>query len=166
MRNSKVQFIVHAAMIAAIYVVLTYFISAFNLASGAIQVRISEALTILPYFTPAAIPGLVVGCAISNILTGAVIWDVIFGSLATLIGAVGTYLLRKRHRILYPLPPIIANTVIVPLVLTYAYGVPDALWFSALMVCAGEVISCGVLGLLLYHGLDNKSCRRLFTAKV
>ena len=75
MRNSKVQFIVHAAMIAAIYVVLTYFISAFNLASGAIQVRISEALTILPYFTPAAIPGLFVGCLLANLLTGAAIYD-------------------------------------------------------------------------------------------
>ena len=82
MRNSKVQFIVHAAMIAAIYVVLTYFISAFNLASGAIQVRISEALTILPYFTPAAIPGLFVGCLLANLLTGAAIYDVIFGARA------------------------------------------------------------------------------------
>mgnify|MGYP003378565025 CR=1 FL=1 len=79
MRNSKVQFIVHAAMIAAIYVVLTYFISAFNLASGAIQVRISEALTILPYFTPAAIPGLFVGCLLANLLTGAAIYDVSYG---------------------------------------------------------------------------------------
>ena len=147
MRNKKVLFITQGAVIAAIYVVLTYIVSLLGLTNGVIQ-------------------GLVVGCVISNILTGAVIWDVIFGSLATLIGAVGTYLLRKHHRILYPLPPIIANTVIVPLVLTYAYGVPDALWFSALTVCAGEVISCGVLGLLLYHGLDNKYCRRLFTAKV
>ena len=104
MRNSKVQFIVHAAMIAAIYVVLTYFISAFNLASGAIQVRISEALTILPYFTPAAIPGLFVGCLLANLLTGAAIYDVIFGSLATLLGAVGTYLLRK-HKFLCTLAP-------------------------------------------------------------
>ncbi len=166
MRNKKVLFITQGAVIAAIYVVLTYIVNLLGLTNGVIQVRLSEALTIMPVFTPAAIPGLVVGCVISNILTGAVIWDVIFGSLATLIGAVGTYLLRKHHRILYPLPPIIANTVIVPLVLTYAYGVPDALWFSALMVCAGEVISCGVLGLLLYHGLDNKYCRRLFTAKV
>ena len=108
MRNSKVQFIVHAAMIAAIYVVLTYFISAFNLASGAIQVRISEALTILPYFTPAAIPGLFVGCLLANLLTGAAIYDVIFGSLATLLGAVGTYLLRK-HKFLCTLAPVVSN---------------------------------------------------------
>ena len=112
MRNKKVLFITQGAVIAAIYVVLTYIVSLLGLTNGVIQVRLSEALTILPVFTPAAIPGLVVGCVISNILTGAVIWDVIFGSLATLIGAVGTYLLRKHHRILYPLPPIIANTVI------------------------------------------------------
>ena len=98
MRNSKVQFIVHAAMIAAIYVVLTYFISAFNLASGAIQVRISEALTILPYFTPAAIPGLFVGCLLANLLTGAAIYDVIFGSLARLLGAVGTSFYARSRR--------------------------------------------------------------------
>lgn len=105
MRNKKVLFITQGAVIAAIYVVLTYIVSLLGLTNGVIQVRLSEALTILPVFTPAAIPGLVVGCVISNILTGAVIWDVIFGSLATLIGAVGTYLLRKHHRILYPLPP-------------------------------------------------------------
>ena len=119
MRNKKVLFITQGAVIAAIYVVLTYIVSLLGLTNGVIQVRLSEALTILPVFTPAAIPGLVVGCVISNILTGAVIWDVIFGSLATLIGAVGTYLLRKRHRILYPLPPIIANTVIVPVSYTH-----------------------------------------------
>ena len=91
MRNKKVLFITQGAVIAAIYVVLTYIVSLLGLTNGVIQVRLSEALTILPVFTPAAIPGLVVGCVISNILTGAVIWDVIFGSLATLIGAVGTY---------------------------------------------------------------------------
>ena len=82
MRNKKVLFLTQAAVIAAIYVVLTIFISAFNLASGAIQVRISEALTILPFFTPAAIPGLFVGCIISNTITGSAIWDILFGSLA------------------------------------------------------------------------------------
>ena len=89
MRNKKVLLIVQAALIAAIYVVLTYFISAFNLASGAIQVRISEALTILPVFTPAAIPGLFIGCLLSNLLTGCMPLDVVFGSLATLIGKNG-----------------------------------------------------------------------------
>ena len=111
MRNKKVLFLTQAAVIAAIYVVLTIFISAFNLASGAIQVRISEALTILPFFTPAAIPGLAIGCLLSNLLTGAAVYDVVFGSLATLLGAVGTYLLRK-HKFLCTLPPVIANMVI------------------------------------------------------
>lgn len=84
MRNKKVLFITQAAVIAAIYVVLTIFISAFNLASGAIQVRVSEALTVLPFFTPAAIPGLAIGCFLSNLITGAAVYDVVFGSLATL----------------------------------------------------------------------------------
>ena len=109
MRNKKVLFVVQAALIAAIYVVLTYFISAFNLASGAIQVRISEALTVLPYFTPAAIPGLAIGCFLSNLLTGCLPMDVLFGSLATLIGAIGSYLLRK-NKWLVPIPPIVSNT--------------------------------------------------------
>ena len=91
MRNKKVLFITHGAVIVAIYGGLTYIVNLLGLANGVIQVRLSEALTILPVFTPAAIPGLVIGCVISNLLTGAVIWDVIFGSLATLIGAVGTY---------------------------------------------------------------------------
>ena len=114
MRNKKVLFLTQAAVIAAIYVVLTIFISAFNLASGAIQVRISEALTILPFFTPAAIPGLAIGCLLSNLLTGAAVYDVVFGSLATLLGAVGTYLLRK-HKFLCTLPPVIANSICIAL---------------------------------------------------
>ena len=121
MRNKKVLFITQAAVIAAIYVVLTIFISAFNLASGAIQVRVSEALTVLPFFTPAAIPGLAIGCFLSNLITGAAVYDVVFGSLATLLGAVGTYLLRG-HKFLCTLPPVIANMVIIPFVLRYGYG--------------------------------------------
>ena len=121
MRNKKVLFLTQAAVIAAIYVVLTIFISAFNLASGAIQVRISEALTIFPFFTPGAIPGLAIGCLLSNLLTGAAVYDVVFGSLATLLGAVGTYLLRK-HKFLCTLPPVIANMLIIPFVLRYGYG--------------------------------------------
>lgn len=116
--TNKIIFICQAAMIAALYVVLTYAINAFNLASGAIQVRVSEALTILPFFTPAAIPGLVIGCFIANLSTGAVILDVIFGTLATLLGALGTYALRK-YKWLAPLPPIISNTIIVPWVLRF-----------------------------------------------
>lgn len=148
MKNKKAYFITQAAVIAAIYVVLTLAINAFNLASGAIQVRISEALTILPFFTPAAVPGLFIGCLLSNFITGAPIWDVIFGSLATLLGALGTYALRK-WKWLAPLPPVLANTIIIPFVLYYAYGIPGSIPFFMLTVGAGEVISCGVLGILL-----------------
>lgn len=159
MRNKKVLFTVQAALIAAIYVVLTYFISAFNLASGAIQVRISEALTILPYFTAAAIPGLGIGCLLANLLTGAAIYDVVFGSLATLLGAVGTYLLRK-HKFLCTLAPVISNMVIIPLVLRYGYGLVMEFggrdWsipFYLLTVGIGEVICCCILGGILREAL-------------
>ena len=150
----KALFITQAAAIAAIYTLLTCFAGAIGLANGSIQLRFSEALTVLPFFTPAAIPGLFIGCVLSNILTGCVIWDIIFGSLATLIGAVGTYLLRKRSCYLAPLPPIIANTLIVPFVLSYAYGVPDGIPFLMLTVGAGEILSCGVLGIVLIKALS------------
>ncbi len=153
MKNKKAYFITQAAVIAALYVVLTLFINAFDLASGAIQVRISEALTILPYFTPAAVPGLFIGCLLSNFMTCAAIWDIIFGSLATLIGAIGTYLLRK-WKWCAPLPPILSNTIIIPFVLTYAYGIPGGIPFFMLTVGAGEVLSCGVLGMILLFALQ------------
>lgn len=160
MRNKKVLFITQAAVIAAIYVVLTIFIAAFNLASGNIQVRISEALCILPFFTPAAIPGLWIGCLLANLITGASVFDIIFGSLATLIGAVGTYLLRK-HKFLCTLPPVISNAVIIPILLRYAYGLTFiyqrmdlSIPFFALTVGLGEVISICVLGQILLQVLN------------
>ena len=143
------------AMIAALYVVLTFIANLAGLASGVIQVRLSEALTILPVFTAAAVPGLAVGCVLANLLTGCAIWDVVFGSLATLIGAVGSHLLRKKSPVLAVLPPILSNIIIVPLVLQRVYGVEDAYWYLAMTVGAGEIISCGVLGLLLYRSLKN-----------
>ena len=142
------------AMIAALYVVLTFIANLAGLASGVIQVRLSEALTILPVFTAAAVPGLAVGCVLANLLTGCAIWDVVFGSLATLIGAVGTRLLRGQSPVLAVLPPILSN-IIIPLVLQRVYGVEDAYWYLAMTVGAGEIISCGVLGLLLYRSLKN-----------
>lgn len=120
MKNKGVVFTTQAAMIAAIYVVLTVVFAPFSF--GSVQVRIAEALTILPAFTPAAIPGLFVGCLIGNILGGAMLPDIIFGTLATLIGAVFTYILRNQNKFLAPLPPIVANTVIIPYVLRFAYG--------------------------------------------
>jgi len=147
-------------MVAAVYVVLTYFVSAFNLASGAIQIRVSEALTVLPYFTPAAVPGLAIGCFLSNVLTGGVLPDVVFGSLATLIGAIGTYLLRN-HKFLLTLPPVIANMLVIPFILKYAYGVPAVIFkgvdltipFLMVTVGIGEIISCCILGTVLVRAL-------------
>lgn len=168
------QKIVQAAMIAAIYVVLTLLANAFGLANYAIQVRFSEALTILPFFMPAAVPGLFVGCILSNILTGCLPLDVIFGSLATLLGALGTYVIGRMsrtaissakknlapmpkltvYRILAPLPPIIANTLIVPFVLAYVYQFEGSIPYFMLTVGIGEVISCGILGLILLFALE------------
>lgn len=151
MRNQKVLFTVQAAMIAAIYVVL---VTIFNYWSfGPVQFRIAEALTILPYFTPAAIPGLFIGCLLSNILGGAIIADVFFGSVATLIGALGTYALRK-HKFLTPLPPIIANTLIVPFVLKYGYGTIEAIPYMFVTVGLSEIIVCGVFGMILLSSLN------------
>ncbi len=151
--NRKVQLLCQGGIIAALYVVLTLIANAFGLANYSIQVRFSEALTILPFFTPAAIPGLFVGCLVSNILTGCMPLDVIFGSLATLAGAVVTYLLRKKNKFLAPIPPIVANAIVVPLVIKYVYMSEDAYLFSLCTVTIGEIISCGVLGMLLLTAL-------------
>lgn len=150
MARKKTRFLVHSSFIGAIYVVLTYLASMLGVSSGVIQIRFSEALTILPIFTPAAIPGLFIGCLISNLLSGCIVWDVVFGSLATLIGAVFTYLLRKK-RYLAIVPPIISNTLIVPFVLKFAYGIPGSVWYFMITVGIGEIISCGVLGTLLIN---------------
>ena len=112
---------------------------------GEIQVRISEALTILPFFTPAAIPGLFVGCILANLLGGAIPLDIAFGSIATLIGAVFTYKLRNSSKWLAPVPPIVANAVLVPFVLRYGYSVNLPIPLMMLTVGAGEIISCGSL---------------------
>lgn len=150
MERNKTLKLANAGMIAALYVVLTYIANLLGIASGAIQVRLSEALTILPVFTASAIPGLTVGCVLANLLTGCAAWDVVFGSLATLIGAVGTRMLKNKPLLAW-IPPVLSNAAIVPVILIKVYGVPDAWWFLVLTVGAGEIISCGVLGLLLWY---------------
>lgn len=153
-KNKKVTQITQAAMIAAIYVVLTMVAAALGLDRYAVQLRFSEALTILPFFTPAAIPGLYAGCLLSNIMTGCIIWDVIFGPIATLLGALGTWMLRKHSKWLAPLPPIMANTIIVPLVLAYAYQFNGSIPYFMATVGLGEFLSCGVLGMFLLFTLN------------
>lgn len=142
-------------MIAALYVVLTLASAAFGLASNPVQLRLSEALTLLPCFFPGAVPGLFVGCLLANLLTGSILWDVIVGSLATLLGALGTRLLRK-NRWLAMLPPIVSNLLLVPPVLAWAYRLEGSIPFFMLTVGAGEILSCGVLGQLMYTAI----CRR------
>jgi len=138
-------------MIGAIYVVLTMIFA--PVAFGPIQFRISEALCILPYFTPAAIPGLFIGCLLANLLGGAAIMDVVAGSLATLIGAIGSYYLRKK-KYLVCIPPIAANTIMIPWVLKFAYGYTDLIPFMMLTVGIGEILAIGVLGSALLAVLE------------
>lgn len=151
LNNKAVYFMAYAAMIAAIYVVLTMIFAPISF--GPVQFRISEVLCILPFFTPAAVPGLFLGCLLSNVLCGAAVLDVIFGSLATLIGAVGSYALRK-HKWAVCAPPILANTVIIPWVLRYAYGSPDLIPFAMVTVGIGEILAIGVLGNILLVTLE------------
>ena len=149
-------FITQAALIAALYVFLTLVSASFGLDSKAIQFRLSEVLTVLPALTPAAIPGLFIGCLLSNFICGAMLPDMIFGSLATLIGAVGTYFIGKRVKWLSALPPIAANTVIVPLVLKYAYHLDGTVPFFALTVFIGEFVCCGILGTVLLYAIPKR----------
>ena len=151
MKKKSILFMTQASMIATIYVVLTIIFAPFGF--GNIQVRIAEALTILPAFTPAAIPGLFIGCIIGNLIGGAVLPDIIFGSLATLIGACFTFLLKNKHPYFAPIPPILSNTLIIPFVLQYAYGFELPIPFMMLTIGIGEILSCGLLGMILYTAL-------------
>ncbi len=148
-KNKGTAFITKAAVIAALYVVLTWVSALLGISSGVIQFRLSEMLCVMPLFTAAAIPGLFVGCAISNMIAGGVVWDVVFGSIATLIGAWGAYALRKRSVYLAPLPTVIANMLIIPPVLRYAYGAEGTLPFFMLTVGIGEIACAGILGVVL-----------------
>lgn len=152
--RQKTRQLADGGIIAALYVVLTLVSASLGLASGDIQVRISEALCILPVFTPAAIPGLTIGCFLANLMTGCLPWDIVLGSLATLLGALGTYAMRKKYPAFAWIPPVVSNMLIVPFVLAKVYGVDQAIPLMMLTVGAGEVISCGILGTLLRKGVE------------
>lgn len=149
----KTSRLTRGALIAALYVIFTLVSSLLGLASGPIQLRLSEALNVLCLFSPVAIGGLTVGCCLANLLTGCLLWDVALGSLATFLGAWGVWTLRK-----HPLPalliPVLTNTLIVPPVLLWVYQTPGTLWFFALTVGLGELLSCTCLGLLLKKPLE------------
>lgn len=144
----KTSEICKSAAIAALYVVLTYLASMMGLSSGAIQIRFSEALCVLALFSKTAVPGLTIGCLLANTLTGANIFDVVFGSFATFIGVLGAYKLRGKPRLALWMP-VISNTIIMPLVLKYAYGLEDAYLYLAATVGLGEIISIILIGSVL-----------------
>ena len=154
MKNPRTAKLAQGAVIAALYVALTIVFAPISFRE--VQVRIAEALTILPLFSGAAVPGLFIGCLLANFIGGAVVPDIIFGSLATLIGAIGTRMLRNRKPVLGTIPPILSNTVIIPFVLRYAYSVELPIPILMLSLFIGEVLSCGVLGMILYYALNRR----------
>lgn len=155
MKNNKTTVLIaQSAIIAAIYVALTLAFAPISF--GAIQFRISEALCILPYFTFAGVPGVTLGCLLGNILGGAALPDIIFGTLATFIGAVLSYEVRNISKWLVCVPPILSNTIIIPFVLRFAYGVPDMIPYLMLTVGIGEILAIAVLGNILIAALEPK----------
>ncbi len=149
----KVKFLTQAGIIAAVYAVLTIVIP---LSSGPVQVRVSEMLTVLPYYTPAAVYGLTAGCLIANIFAGNGPLDVVFGSLATLIAALLTS--KAPKRVLAPLPPVVANAVIIPIVLKLALGAP--FFLTVLTIAAGQLAACYGLGYPLMLLLERYGIKR------
>lgn len=156
--NRNLRFLCRGALIAALYVVLTWLCALVGLDKGVIQMRLSEALCVLPAFTGAAVPGLFLGCLLANLLTGSALPDIIFGSMATLIGALGAYLLRRR-KWLVPLPTVLANMLIIPFVLRFAYGAEGTIPYFMLTVGIGEVISAYICGMLLYVAVDRRKAQ-------
>jgi uncharacterized membrane protein len=150
--GKKIRFIVHAALIAAIYTAVSLVFA--PVSAGPVQLRVSEALCVLPYFTPAAIPGLFIGCIIANSFVSGMIWaDIVFGSLATLCAAIISYLLRK-FKWLVPLPAVILNALVVPFVLKFGYGFGDALWFMVITVGLGQIGACYCFGMPFMYALE------------
>lgn len=147
--NSKTKKLVQGALIGALYAALT--LIAQPISYGLMQVRISEALCILPFFSASAMPGLFVGCLIANLLGGAPLYDIIFGSLATLLAAYSTHLIRKKNisKWLAPLPAVLINAFVVGALLTYVYEVGVPFLTASAYVGAGQAIACYGFGMPL-----------------
>ncbi len=154
MQGQKTRLMTESALIAAVYVALVLLFKPISF--GAIQFRIAEALCVLPFFSLSAVPGLALGCLLGNFFSGAAMPDVIFGTFATLLAAILSYKLRTVSKWLVCLPPILANAVIVPFVLQYAYGVTDGYFFLFATVGIGEILAVGVLGNVLLLALEGK----------
>ena len=151
-KSWSTKFLCQGAAIAGLYAALTILLAPISFgANGALQLRVSEALTLLPMLTPAAVPGLFVGCLAANLICGAPLADIVFGSLATLLAALLTRRLRKTLY-LAALPPVLCNGVIVGVVLSVVYSVP--LFYSCLTVAGGEALACYVLGIPLLKGVE------------
>ena len=152
-KNNRALRLTRGAIIAALYFIFTLVSGLFGLSSGVIQFRISEALCILPLFFPESVLGLFVGCIISNLILSGSIFDIVFGSLATLIGALGAMLWKKLPKRFHPaagIPTVIANAIIIPPVISYAFGATESIYFIALTVSVGEIVCAGIGGALLY----------------
>ena len=162
MKKGVKIFIIQMILIAAAYTAITVLENMFfggkvdsGITRGIIQLRLADALTVLPVFTPAAIPGLFLGCLATNKAIGCHNLDIIYGSLATLVAAIGTYVLRKK-RFLSPIPPIVTNMIVVPLLFTFVYRFDDRpFWQYVLFIGISGIISCGVLGIALMLMLDD-----------
>lgn len=143
----KSRLLVRIAVIGAIYATITIVFAPFSY--GPVQVRVSEALTILPFIIPESVLGLFIGCLMANIYGGYGFLDIVFGSLATLAAA---FLSRKMpHWLLAPLPPVLVNAVVVGLILNFTAGFP--LLATMLWVGMGQVAACYLLGLPLLYFL-------------
>ena len=164
MKKNHTRTIAKAALIAASYVALTWASEALGLGFGAIQLRISEALTILPAFTPAAIPGLALGCALANAGSPLGPIDIIVGTTATLLQAFCTRGLRnvkcKGIPFLSLLMPVLFNAVFVGAEIAFLSMQEEGFWAvftsTAISVGIGELIICGVLGTALYRLIDKR----------
>ncbi len=158
MKSTSTLRIARGGMIAALYVALTYVSFLFGLSSGEIQLRLSEMLAILPVFLSESIPGLYIGCIVANLLTGGSIFDILLGSLATLIGAIGARILRKTKKpLLITLPTVLANAITVPFIIILTAGgeISYAVYpYFFATVGIGEFLSAGLLGLLAYKVIE------------
>lgn len=159
MKKLDVRQLTLSAMVAAIYFVLSYFGNIFGLTYGPVQCRFAEALCVLPFLFPSTIPGLFVGCLLTNLMS-TVPLDIVVGSLATLLAAFWTSKMPNRY--LAPLPPVICNGVIVGAMLTwYEVGFGPAFWgafaFNGVSVAVGELLACYILGSLIIRVLPRIS---------